>query len=55
MEMGIPSFMALNMMDVAEKKGISIDVSKLEQILAVPVIPMVARKNIGHDTLIAKM
>lgn len=43
--------MALNQIDVAEKKGIVIDHNKLSQILGVPVVPMTATKNIGLKEL----
>ncbi|RLE53302.1 MAG: ferrous iron transport protein B, partial [Candidatus Methanomethylicota archaeon] len=43
---------ALNMMDLATKKGIKIDVKKLSEILGVPVIPMVAIKGTGVEELI---
>ncbi|MBI5216689.1 MAG: ferrous iron transport protein B [Ignavibacteriae bacterium] len=48
---GFPIVIALNMMDVAEKQGISIDVNKLSSALGVPVIPTVASKGIGLNEL----
>lgn len=51
-DMGIPTVIALNMMDVAEKNNIRIDVSKLEEELGVPVIPMNARDGKGVDKLL---
>lgn len=47
-----PVIVALNMMDVAEHEGRSIDVKALEQRLGVPVIPMVAAKKQGVPELI---
>jgi ferrous iron transport protein B len=47
-----PVVVALNMMDVAEHEGRSIDVKALEQRLGVPVIPMVAAKKQGVPELI---
>ncbi|KPU26811.1 iron transporter FeoB [Caloranaerobacter sp. TR13] len=42
----------LNLMDEAKRKGISIDIEKLESRLGVPVIPTVARDNKGIDKLL---
>ncbi len=44
---------ALNLMDVAEGKGLKIDVDKLSETLGVPVIPMVANRGIGIDKLLS--
>ncbi len=56
---GLPVVVALNMMDVAEKGGISIDAEKLATLLGVHVIPTVATKGIGiqelKDTLADKI
>jgi ferrous iron transport protein B len=41
-DMGIPTVVALNMMDEAEESGVTIDVEKLSKLLGVPVIPTVA-------------
>lgn len=46
---GIPTIVALNMMDDAEKQGMKIDVDLLEHLLGVPVIPTVAVKNKGME------
>ncbi|MGC8913735.1 MAG: ferrous iron transport protein B [Thermoplasmata archaeon] len=43
---------ALNQMDVAEKKGISIDVKKLSKMLGVPVVGTVATQGTGVFELI---
>jgi len=50
-EMGAPVVVALNMTDIAEGKGLRIDVEKLAQGLGVPVIPMVAREERGVEDL----
>lgn len=42
----------LNMMDIAETKGIAIDVAALEARLGVPVVPMVAERRTGKDETI---
>ena len=52
MEMGVPVTIALNMMDVAKKRGIDIDVEKLSQLLNVPVIPTIARSGEGKEVLL---
>lgn len=51
MEMGIPLCIALNMVDVAKKRGIFIDAKKLSKLLGVPVIPTVARSGKGKTEL----
>lgn len=50
-ELGIPAILALNMLDVAEESGISINSGKLSKILGVPVIELNAREGIGIDGL----
>jgi len=52
LEMAIPLVVVLNMTDVTEKKGITIDYRKLETLLGVPVIPAVARKKVGKKALL---
>ncbi|MEM2429414.1 MAG: ferrous iron transport protein B [Nitrososphaerales archaeon] len=54
MELETPMIIALNQMDVAKKKGIEINVKKLEELLGVPVIPTVAIKGIGIFQLLEK-
>lgn len=51
MEIGIPVIVALNMIDLAEVAGIAIDSDKLADVLGIPVVPLVASKNIGVDAL----
>ncbi|HAT1868025.1 TPA: Fe(2+) transporter permease subunit FeoB [Legionella pneumophila] len=46
-ELGKPVIVALNMMDIAEQRGISIDIKKLKDLLGCAVIPIQAHKNIG--------
>ena len=46
-----PIILALNMVDVAEKKGIKIDYNKLSELLQVTVIPIQASKEIGIDEI----
>ena len=51
LEMGVPIILVVNMMDVARKRGITIDTKKLSQELGCPVVPVVATKNEGIDEL----
>ncbi|MFM1651665.1 ferrous iron transport protein B [Brevibacillus sp. B_LB10_24] len=55
LEMGLPSMVALNMMDVAGSRGLNIDERLLEQKLGVPVIPMIARKGTGQQLLLQRL
>src|SRR6185369_13515724 len=41
LELGLPVVVALNMVDVAEERGLVIDLMALKERLGVPVIPMV--------------
>jgi ferrous iron transport protein B len=52
MELGVPLVIALNMMDVAEVRGILVDPQVLSGLLGVPVVPMVARSNKGVKELL---
>lgn len=47
-----PVLIGLNMVDVARKRGININVDKLSQALGVPIVPVVARSGQGCDQLI---
>jgi len=51
MEMGLPVVLALNMIDVAEKRGIRVDAEKLSGLLGVPVTPTIARSGMGKADL----
>ena len=55
LEMGVPMVIALNMMDVARKRGIRIDVDKLSEELGCPVVPVVATTGEGTAELKARM
>ncbi|MCI5219636.1 MAG: GTP-binding protein, partial [Candidatus Electrothrix sp. LOE2] len=52
LELGVPLVIALNMIDVAEKRGIRIDTEKLSQLAGVPVIPIIARTGKGVAELL---
>jgi len=51
-ELGYPLVVALNMVDLAEKKGIEVDIEKLESLLGVPVIPTIATRGRGIKELL---
>jgi ferrous iron transport protein B len=46
-----PAVLAVNMVDVAQKRGIRIDWAKLSQRLGVPVVPIQAHRRIGLSLL----
>ncbi len=52
LELGIPVCIALNMIDVAKKRGIKVRHEKLSKILGIPVVPIVARSGFGKKQLI---
>ncbi len=54
LELNIPMVIALNMMDEVRSNGGTIKISKLQEELGVPVIPISASKNEGIDELIDK-
>ena len=54
-EIGIPMIIALNMVDLAESRGIIVDHQRLSAMLGVPVVPMVARSNRGIKELLGKV
>ncbi len=51
LEMGLPTVVALNMIDVADSRGADVDVSALSQRIGVPVVATVARKGRGFVEL----
>ncbi len=53
-ELGRPMVIALNMIDMLEKNGDTIDEKLLEKELGIPVVPISASKNIGIEALIEK-
>lgn len=48
---GLPTVVALNMVDLARRKGLTIDLEKLSEHLGCPVIPIVARQGEGLPEL----
>jgi ferrous iron transport protein B len=51
MEMGFPLVVALNMMDIAERRGQRVDADELARQLGVPVVPLVGHKGRGIEKL----
>jgi ferrous iron transport protein B len=51
LEMGTRVVVALNMSDIAESRGVKIDVPKLSRALGAPVVPTIASKGRGLNQL----
>ena len=51
-ELGKPVILALNMMDIVQKRGMEIDLHRLPEMLGIPVIPVSARRRRGLDILL---
>ncbi|MPZ16737.1 MAG: ferrous iron transport protein B [Luteitalea sp.] len=49
---GVPVVVALNMVDLAQRRGLSLDAGRLAAMLGCPVVPMVARRGSGIDALL---
>ena len=54
-ELGYPTVLALNMVDVAQDIGIEVDAPRLAEELGVPVVETVASRNEGLDRLRAEV
>lgn len=50
-DIGLPTILALNMMDLVAKAGISYDLKGLSRELGIPVVPINARSGIGLEEL----
>ena len=53
--LGRPMLLALNMMDAARRRGIVVDVAKLEQMLGMPVVETVAVHRHGAKALVERL
>ena len=53
MELGIPTVIALNMMDEVRVNGGSVRINAIEELLGVPVIPISAAKGEGIEELVS--
>jgi ferrous iron transport protein B len=51
-EMGLPLVLVLNMIDVAEERGLTINCRKLEKLLSIPVIATIGRSGFGKENLL---
>ncbi|MDA5194614.1 ferrous iron transporter B [Govanella unica] len=54
-QLGLPIVVALNMIDLAARDGITIDIDKLSELLDAPVIPTVAVRRRGLGDLMAAL
>ncbi|MDI6883753.1 MAG: ferrous iron transport protein B [Hadesarchaea archaeon] len=54
LELETPMIVALNQMDVAEGKGITINISELQKSLGVPLVPTIATKGVGISKVLEK-
>jgi ferrous iron transport protein B len=52
-ELQVPLVLALNMMDLARKRGLELDLDRLSAELRVPVVPTIAVKNAGLGELLS--
>lgn len=46
---GVPVVVGLNMVDLAQRRGFTLDAARLGRLIGCPVIPMVARKGVGVE------
>jgi ferrous iron transport protein B len=51
LELGLPTVVALNMVDVAKTKGLALDLDRLRKQLPVPIVPVQANRSIGLNDL----
>lgn len=51
LELGLPTVIALTMVDVAQSRGVEVDADRLSQQLGVPVVPVQAHRRQGLDAL----
>jgi len=53
LELEAPVVVVLNMMDIAGRRGLTIDMDALSQALGAPVVPTVARNNDGLEAVVS--
>ncbi|MFO7937358.1 MAG: ferrous iron transport protein B [Kiritimatiellia bacterium] len=51
MELGIPVLLAFNMMDIAEARGLKLDMKLLSSLLGAPIVETIGSKNTGTQRL----
>ncbi len=54
-DLGVPVILALNMLDIAERRGIFYDLNVLSEILGIPVVPINARNHKGLEDIRAHL
>lgn len=52
---GLPIVVAMNMMDLAKRRGLKLNIKKLQASLQVPVIPMIATRGDGMSALMTEI
>ena len=55
LELGLPLVVAVNMLDVAEREGITVDTESLADHFDAPVAPIIASKQQGLDDLLVQL
>ncbi len=55
LDLGVPTILALNMMDEAERSEIRIDTASLARSLGIPVMPVAAKRGAGIEALRAQI
>jgi ferrous iron transport protein B len=50
-EAGVPTVVALNMLDVAEQQGMTVNAEALAERLGIPLVPIIASRRHGIDSL----
>lgn len=50
-EVGTPMILGLNMIDEASRSGVTIDINYLEEIIGLPVVPLIANRGMGIKKL----
>jgi ferrous iron transport protein B len=53
--LGRPMVLALNMIDLAQRDGVEIDVAKLETLIGVPVVTTTATRKAGRSALLERL
>jgi ferrous iron transport protein B len=53
--LGRPVVVAINMLDVAQDQGTEVNAKSLQDSLGLPVVPMVARRNVGIKELVEQI
>lgn len=51
LEMGLPVILAVNMMDIVTKHGVTLNLKRLAKLMGCPVVPLVASRGQGIDAL----